>query len=338
MTSVVVIGAGLAGLSAAAHQVAQGRRVTGVERGDVAGGRAGRLEVDGYTFDTGPTVLTMIDLLDQAFRAVGTSVRDRLRLRRLDPAYRAVFADGSTLHVRAGRQAMRAEIAAQCSAKDADAFDRFVDWLRALYQVEVPHFIDRNFNSPLDLLSSPAAAARLVRLGGFGRLGAAVGRRFEDERLHRVFSFQAMYAGLAPQQALAIYAVITYMDSIEGVWFPEGGIRAIGPALAEAVVEAGAEIRYQASVERVLRRGDGAVAGVQLADGERIAAESVVVTADLPTAYQQLLPDLPPPRVLRRPRYSPSCVVWHVGARDAPAEPIARMPPSGNHTPSIESM
>ena len=168
-----------------------------------------------------------------------------------------------------------------------------MDWLQDLYVAEMPNFIDRNFDSPLDLLRDPAVAAKLVRLGGFGRLGNAIQRRFRDERLHRMFSFQAMYAGLAPDEALAIYAVITYMDSIEGVWFPDGGMHAMPVALATAAEKAGTEFRYGASVAEVLRRTDtGGVAGVRLDSGEQLAADAVVCTLDLPTAYEQLLPDL----------------------------------------------
>ena len=143
-------------------------------------------------------------------------------MRRLDPAYRACFADGSTINVRSGREAMREEIAQTCGSVDAAAFDSFVDWLRQLYLVEMPNFIDRNYDSPLGLLSSPRALAQLVRLGAFGRLGAAVRRRFADPRLHRLFSFQAMYAGLSPDSALALYAVITYMDTHRGCLVPRG--------------------------------------------------------------------------------------------------------------------
>ena len=101
-------------------------------------------------------------------------------MRRLDPAYRACFADGSTIHVRSGREAMREEIAQTCGSLNVAAFDSFVDWLRRLYLVEMPNFIDKNYDSPLGLLSSPRAVAQLVRLGAFGRLGAAVRRRFAD--------------------------------------------------------------------------------------------------------------------------------------------------------------
>jgi hypothetical protein len=159
-------------------------------------------------------------------------------MRRLDPAYRACFADGSTINVRSGREAMRDEIAQTCGSVDAAAFDSFVDWLRKLYLVEMPNFIDRNYDSPLGLLSSPRAVAQLVRLGAFGRLGAAVRRRFADPRLHRLFSFQAMYTGLSPDSALALSAVITYMDSIEGVWFPEGGIHGVPTIMAQVAEKA----------------------------------------------------------------------------------------------------
>lgn len=323
MSRIVVVGAGLAGLAAACHLVGAGHRVTVVEAADGPGGRSGRLQRDGFTFDTGPSVLTMVELVDQALRAAGSSVADELTLTRLDPAYRARYADGSTLHVRAGQQAMRAEIAEQCGPADAEAFDDFVDWLRRLYEVELPNFIDRNFDSPLDLLARPWAAAELLRLGGFGSLGGQIRRRFADPRLQRLFSFQAMYAGLAPDQALALYAVITYMDSVLGVYAPDGGMRAVPEALARAAGAAGAEFRYGVPVESLLRRSDGTVVGVGLADGDRLDADAVVCTLDLPTAYQRLLPELAPPRALRRPRYSPSCVVWHLGVRGEPGPEVA---------------
>lgn len=326
--SVVVIGAGLSGLAAALHLVGAGHRVTVVERESLPGGRSGRLERDGFAFDTGPTVFTMKDLVAEALAAVGADIDDVLPMRRLDPAYRARFADGSTLHVRAGHEAMRDEIARECGAADAAAFDRFVAWLRKLYELEMPHFIDTNYDSPLDLVRNPAVAARLVGLGAFGRLGPRIGQRFSDERLQRLFSFQAMYAGLAPERALALYAIITYMDSIEGVWFPEpaggsSGMHAIPAVMAQVAAEAGVEFCYDAEVARILRRGhDGAACGIELADGTRMAADAVVCTLDLPVAYEELLPDLKAPRAVRRGDYSPSAVVWHVGVRGTPAPEV----------------
>jgi phytoene desaturase len=308
---VVVVGAGLGGLSAALHLAGAGREVTVLEREAVPGGRCGLIRDGGYAFDTGPTVLTMPELVAAPLRAVGEELTDWLTLHRLDPAYRARFADGSSLDVHADVEAMAAEIAATCGAREADGYRRFVTFLRELYRVELPHFIDRNLDSPLQLAGSPLA--RLATLGGFRRLGPKVASYFADERLRRLFSFQAMYAGLSPARALALYSVITYMDTVAGVYFPEGGMHAVPRALAAAAEKHGVRIRYCAEVTRVVVGGSRAT-GVETADGERIPADVVVVNADLPTAYATLLPERLTPWRVRRLRYSPSAVVLHAGS------------------------
>jgi phytoene desaturase len=280
------------------------------------------LPVDGFTFDTGPTVLTMPHLLDRAFARLGRDRATDLPLLRLDPAYRAVYADTSELLVRSDPADQVAELRRHGLARDAQAFPGFVNWLEELYDVEVPNFIERNFDTPLDLLTRPVAAAKLIRLGGFGGLEKAVKKHFADPRLVRLFTFQAMYAGLAPADALAIYAVITYMDCISGVYFPVGGMHQVGRALAGALTGAGAQVRYDASVTELLTDATGKLAGV-VAGGERLVADAVVITSDLPTAYAELLPQVTPPRRLARADWSPSCLVWHVGVRGEPAPGVA---------------
>ena len=336
MNPVVVIGAGLAGLAAACHLTGQGYDVTVVEREDVPGGRNGLLQRDGFTFDTGPTVLTMPDLIADALRAVGSDLSALGPLKKLDPAYRACYADGSTIMVRHSREAMRQEIYDTCGSLDAAAFEGFVEWLRKLYLVEMPNFIDVNYDSPLGLLKNPLAAAKLLQLGAFRKLGSAVRSHFRDPRLHRLFSFQAMYAGLAPEKALALYAVITYMDSIEGVYFPEQGMNAVPLAMAQAAEKAGAQFRYGESVEAVLRSPTGRVAGVRLAGGDKVPADAVVCTLDTPVAYEKLMPELSAPRAARpgKGTYSPSAVVWHVGVRGTPGTESAAgsaRPPAAHH-------
>ncbi len=323
--NVVVVGAGLGGLSAACHLRAAGHDVLVLERASVPGGRCGVLELDGYRFDTGPTVLTMPQLIDDCFRAVGTSIDEQLRLEALDPIYRATFADGSVLRVWSDPTRMAAEIAEFAGRDAATQFARFRDWLRDLYALEMDRFVATNFDSPLDLAHPVGPLLRLVRHGGFGRLGKRVARYFDDERLQRVFSFQSLYAGLAPYEALAIYCVITYMDTVGGVCFPEGGLHAVPQALARAAAAAGVELRYGEDVERIVLAdgASGRVRAVELATGERVAADAVVCNADLPVAYRTLLPGLPAPTRARKGRASPSCVVWHAGVRGRPAGDVA---------------
>ena len=141
--------------------------------------------VAGAPIDSGPTVLTMPGLLGDAFAAAGADMADFVDIRPVDPMYRACYADGSTLFVRHGREAMSQEIREFANAKEAEAFGRFCDWLERLYRVEMAHFIDANFDSPLDLVKPWRAGLELVKLGGFGKLGRKVASFFDDERLQR---------------------------------------------------------------------------------------------------------------------------------------------------------
>ncbi len=311
---VVVVGAGFAGLSTALRLLAAGRRVTVLERAARPGGRAGLLERAGYRVDTGPTVLTMPELIDEAMSAVGRRLRDQVQLVRLDPAYRAEFADGAHLDVRADPEAMEAEIRAFAGAADAAGYRRLRVWLRRLYQAQASAFIDANFDSPLGLLRPELA--RLAALGGLGRWGAQVGRFVRDERLRRVFSFQALYAGVPPDRALAAYAVIAYMDTVAGVWFPRGGMHAVAQAMADAASDAGARLRYATTVSALERSPTGRASAVRTADGELLACDAVVLTCDLPAVWRLLGRA---PRRLAPLRYAPSAVVLHQGGRPAAA-------------------
>ncbi|MCW2692797.1 MAG: crtD [Mycobacterium sp.] len=308
---VVVIGAGLAGLSAALRLAGAGRRVTVLEREDTPGGRNGLLEVDGYRFDTGPTVLTMPDLIADALDCVGEELADWLDLVPVDPLYRAFYPDGSSLDVLADPAAMAEEVRRVCGGAEAAGYLRYVDFVSKLYRYEMADFIDRNIDSPFDLLTPNLA--RLAALGGFRRLAPKVNSYLSDPRTQRVLSFQAMYAGLSPQDALAIYAVIAYMDSVAGVYFPKGGMHAVPRALAGAAEKHGVELRYGTTVERLEVRGGRAVAAI-CADGTRVAGDAFVVNPDLPLAYRQLLPPELTPRRVARQSYSPSCFLLLAGS------------------------
>ena len=165
---VVVIGAGLSGLAAACHLTAAGHDVTVLEREAIVGGRAGELRLGDFRIDTGPVVMTMPELLHAPIRAVGGDPEALVPMRRLDPAYRAVYPDGSELHIRADMADLREEIRTKVGDADAAGFDRFLVWLEQLYETEFATFVDHNYSSPLDLVRSPgdrgpAAAARRAR-------------------------------------------------------------------------------------------------------------------------------------------------------------------------------
>lgn len=313
---VVVVGAGFAGLSAALHLAGRGRRVTVLEREQVPGGRAGRLDLHGYRMDTGPTVLTMPDIVEQAFNAVGENMSEHLDLLPVDPAYDARFADGSSIAVRSDAEEMVQEVRAFSGDADAAGYRRLRTWLTELYRAEFDRFMASNMDSPLSLVTPELA--RLVAMGAFGRLDRAIGRFLADPRLRRIFSFQALYAGVTPQRALAVYAVISYMDTIAGVWFPRGGMRAVPDGLARAAENAGVEIRYGAEVSSLERRGSRVCAAVT-SDGRRFGCDAAVLTTESPVSHRLLGHE---PRRAFPLRASPSAFVVHLGVRERP-EPLA---------------
>jgi phytoene desaturase len=311
---VVVIGAGFSGLSAALHLAGRGRQVTVVEREDWPGGRAGRRDVNGYQIDTGPTVLTMPDIMEEAFAAVGESMSERLDLLPVDPAYRAIFADGSAIDVHSDADRMAAAVEQFGGAQQAAGYRALRDWLERLYRTEFDGFIAANFDSPLSMVSGQLA--RLTALGGFRRWDTMVKRHISDERLRRVFTFQSLYAGVAPQHALAVYAVIAYMDTVSGVFFPRGGVRALPDALAAAATDAGVQFCYGSTVTGLDRAGDR-ITAVHTDQGQRIPCDAVVLTTELPHTYRLL--GRRPRRILPL-RAAPSAVVLHVGCRATPSE------------------
>ncbi|NKR46740.1 phytoene desaturase [Rhodococcus hoagii] len=308
---VVVVGAGLAGLAAALHLRGSGHEVTVLERSDHPGGRVGTYRFADHVIDNGATVLTMPELVRDALAAVGAdfdTTSPPLRLHRLSPAYHARFADGSSVDVHSDPDRMVAEVTRVCGADEARRYLDLRRWLGRVFDAEFDTFIDANFDSPLDLFATRASATDLVRLiaaGGFGRLGNQVARRIRDPRLRRIFTFQALYAGVAPAQALAVYGAIAHMDTSMGVSFPEGGMHTIAAAMTDAFTSAGGRIEFGAEVVALEQSGDR-VHAVRTAAGETFECDAVVLTPDLPIVDGLLAARRP-----RRLRISPSAVVLH---------------------------
>jgi len=307
--NVVIVGAGLAGLSAAMRLAGAGRNVTVVERESIPGGRAGRISDRGFEFDTGPTVLTMPDLIADAFDSLGEEMSTWLELEPVAPLYRSFYADGSVLDVHANIDDMASEIERVIGTSEANGYRKYVEFVSDLYKYEMRNFIDRNIDSPLDLLSLDFA--KLLKIGGFRKLMPKVSQYLKDDRTQRIYSFQAMYAGLSPYDALAIYAVIAYMDSVAGVFFPKGGMHAVPQAMANAAAHHGVTFKYDTEVSRVVMNGNRAT-GVETTDGEFIPADVVVLNPDLPVAYRDLLGKTP--WSVDRLKYSPSCYLLLAGS------------------------
>lgn len=317
---VLVVGAGLGGLAAAVRLAARGWRVRVLERHPVPGGRCGLWESAGFRFDTGPTLLLMVDYLRAVFADAGRHLEDYLALVRLDPNYRVHFADGTSLEVTSRLDAMLEGV----ERIEPGAGPRFLAFLAeaaTLYRTGLA-FVDRNVHRPADFFRLKDASL-LAGTGALRGLRRLVCKHFTDERLRQAFSFQALYLGVSPYDAMAVYALLAFTEVAGGLWFPRGGMHAIPRALQQLGEELGVRYEFGAEVARLERAGTPPrerVGAVVLADGTRHTADVVLVNADLPYAYRTLLGEAPPRA--GRLKYSCSAFLLYLGVdRAYPALP-----------------
>jgi phytoene desaturase len=309
MTHVVIVGGGIGGLAAAARLAHAGYRVTLLEQRAQLGGRVGLFERDGFRFDTGPTLLMMLDPLEKLFRDLHRRLEDYLQPVLLNPSYRVFYADDTRFDSSPCIASMVREIAQKMSPSEVPCYLRLMADLSAMLHDVVPAFVRRNYRSPFYLLGS-----RQIRLLLKHRLLANLYRRVRrytrDPRLQMLFTFQTMYLGLSPLQAPWVYGILTYMESGEGVWFPRGGMYQLVRALETLAREEGVQISTGERVEQVMVES-GRAMGVRLASGETIKADVVVLNTDVPTAYENMLP--PSKQASRKWRNSCSALVFLIG-------------------------
>lgn len=277
-TEIVVVGAGLGGLAAAIALRSSGRDVVLVEQNNRPGGKCDHLEHGGYRFDTGPSILTIPQALDDLFAGAGKSRDDYLKLHPLDPGCRYFFPDGSRFDAPGQLAGFRDAIADRFPGETA-GFERFERYIHDLWRISEPVFL----TNPLDAgfwrnlrpgLIGPALA--MLRPGSMRR---TIRAHFRDPRLIQLFCRYATYNGSDPGRAPAAFNVIPYAELAFGSWRCEGGMYSLPRALERLAREIGVEIRYQTPVEQLVWTSDGRVRGIRTAEGE-IGARAVVVNAD----------------------------------------------------------
>ena len=308
MSRVVVIGAGLGGLGAALRLQGMGHDVTVLEQRARPGGRAYQLRDGGFTWDTGPSLVTMPWVLEETFAAGGLDFGSEVTLERLDPFYR-IFWAGEDEHMDfvAEPSRMRAEIA-KFSPRDALAFDGFMAALKPIYEQGILGAGRREFSS---LRSLARFTPTMARLGAAQPLSWLVARHFRHPRVREAFSFHSLFIGGDPFRVPAIYAALVYLQFAEGVWYARGGVYSIVEAMARAL-----DVRCSSRVERVETRG-GAVSGVVLSGGEVVPADVVVWNGDV--LHTPALLGRPASR--RRLKPTMSCFLLYLGT-DRPFEQL----------------
>ncbi|HEY3291979.1 MAG TPA: phytoene desaturase family protein [Anaerolineae bacterium] len=311
MKSVLVIGAGIGGIAIAGRLARQGHKVVVVEKNSASGGRTFRLERNGYTFDTGPTLFLMPDVFAETYEALGQHMSDHLDLVRIDPTYRVHFHDGTALNLSGDLQVMRQQL----DAIEPGSFDAYLRFMREgyrSYNASLKHFVGRNFTSMLQYFS-PANLPMMFELKALRKHYDNVSTYFRDPRLRAAFSFQNMYLGVSPFEALATYALLQYTEMGDGVWYPRGGMYKAIESLTNIAAGLGVLFKYGSPVSRIETDGSRAT-GVTLSSGEKLQTDIVIANADLPYVYDKLLPDGVPSRVSKM-KYTSSALMFYWGIK-----------------------
>lgn len=320
----IVIGGGLGGLAAACTLAARGLHVTLFEAGPHLGGKAAVLRQDGFTFDLGPTILTMPSVLERIFREAGQSLAEALPMVALDPQWRCFFPDGGRLDLTANVEAMSARLREfSACPQDAEGYREFHKLSRRLHDISDDVFFWKSVGGLGDVVQPSRLfdleMLRKVLALRMGRSVASTIRGFVgDARVAQMLDHFTQYIGSAPNQSPAVLCGIAHMQTSEGIWFPRGGIRAVAEALVALAESLGVELHTQSPVRRIDLTARGEVAGATLEDGSSYPARMVVSNSDCVRMHTELLPREHRNRFRRRRRYEPACsgVVLYLGLRE----------------------
>lgn len=308
--SVIVIGAGIGGITAATHLARCGLDVTVLEKNSRPGGRCDRLCRDGHQFDTGPTLLVMPLLYESEFARLGVAMREMLDLQRVDPTYHLVFDDGSKLALTSDLRSMREQL----EAFEPGSFSgllRYLEEGHRHYQLGVERLVDRDFRRAGDFFKFENLPL-LYQLKPFANHYRNMSAYFDDPRLKAAFTFQDVYMGLSPFEAPATFSMMPYTELAHGVWYPRGGMYSVVEALVELARRAGVNFLFNTHVAQIAVDGNRAQ-GVILNDGQRLNAGMFLANADLPYVYEELLPADDEAKQLRRKRFSCSVISFFWG-------------------------
>ncbi|ALV47569.1 phytoene dehydrogenase [Arthrobacter alpinus] len=298
--SCVVIGGGISGLATAALLAQDGNTVTILEKESQLGGRAGRWERDGFTFDTGPSWYLMPEVIDHWFKLMGTSAAAELKLSRLDPAYK-LWGNGAAhnvTEVRTGR-GDAVELFESLQQGSGQQLGRYLDSAKMAYELAKKHFLYdpfvtlRGFLNPAVLRHAPRLAALLTR-----NLHSFVAARFTHPLQQKILGYPAVFLGTSPYKAPSIYHLMSHLDLQDGVLYPHGGFAAVVDAMERVALRAGVEIITGATVTQILTESTDKrdrCKGVAWRDssGEQhnTPANLVVGAADLHHVETALLPE-----------------------------------------------
>ena len=309
--SVVIIGAGFAGLSAAAFMAREGWTVTVVEKNEGAGGRARQLKEAGFTFDMGPSWYWMPDVFERYFQQFGKQVADYYNLTRLDPSYRVYWEDGYT-DIPADYPQLKA-LFESIEKGSGEQLDRYLQEAAHKYRIGIQQLVYKPGQSLTEFLDWEVVR-NVFRLDVFTSIKKHIAKHFRHPRLQQLMEFPVLFLGALPQHTPALYSLMNYADIKGGTWYPEGGMFSIVRAMQSLAEELGVAFRFGEEARQiVIEQGR---AQKLVTNKAEYRADAIISGADyhftesrlLPPAYRSYTEAYWEKKVL-----APSCLLYYVG-------------------------
>jgi phytoene desaturase len=309
-SNAIVVGAGFGGLAAAIRLLALGYQVSVLESRSQPGGRAGQIVDQGFVFDTGPTLITVPDLLEDLWATAGKDLHDYLDIRKLEPYYRIQFKDGKSFEYSGDSDTFDREVA-RFNPGDVDGYHKFLEATKNVYQRA---FVDLGRAPFHKFTSFLKVVPELIRIGGLKSVYEFTAGYIKDPYLRTVLAFHPLFIGGNPFRASAIYSIVPYLEKQGGVHFAMGGMHAVVQAMVRLVEELGGDVQFNQPVRRFLS-SDGRIVGVETSGGVAKTADVVVANSDAAMTLLDLVPkeNRSPvwSRYWKQARYSMSCYLLY---------------------------
>jgi len=313
---VIVVGAGLGGLSAAVSLAAEGFEVEILEKNDRVGGKLNFKEIDGFGFDLGPSIFTLPQFFEDLWKRAGKRMEDYVRLQSVSPHWRNFFEDGLVLDLYEEEDRMKAELAKLGGDLDRhwSQFCAFLEYGREQYDLVNEGYFAKGLDNVWEMLRY--YGWRLIfKMDHRHRMAGAIERRIEDPHLRLVFEYFIKYVGSSAKDAPGYMNLMSLIQFDYGLWYVEGGMYNLARGLERLASDLGISLRLGAEVESIDRRASGReVAGVTLKSGEALVADYVVCNMEVIPAYRRLLHE-PASFLKKLEKFEPSCsgLVIHLG-------------------------
>ncbi|MBD3317871.1 MAG: phytoene desaturase [Chitinivibrionales bacterium] len=310
--TVAIIGAGLGGLSAAISLAAAGYQVRIFEKNKRVGGKLNVMKREGFTFDMGPSILTLPEVFRNLFRRAGKDFDGLVSIRALDTHWRCFFEDHASIDLTASTDEQK-RIFAQLDPELPKRFERFLAYSREQYEIVEKPYLRDGVDTFWGMMRG-IGLKRLPHVDGLRSMSATIDHFFEDQHIRDIFRFFVKYIGSSADKAPGFINLLSWVQYGFGLWYVDGGMYAVAEGMTRVLDEMGVEIRCDTEVVSLEREKADCVKGVRLADGMAIDADVVVSNMEVIPAYERLLHlDLQALKPLRR--FEPTCsgLIVHLG-------------------------